>query len=220
MVRWGEIMRASIITTAFVAGMVCAMPLAAAQSASPPASGAEMRSLDEVKAEVMRRAGKINPFDSVKPEEAKQILDQIKTLDKDEWAREWCKVGLVYEAKGDELVKKGAPALEIADTFHHGFHYCMLGRYPSPTSPGKLESYHHSMRLFRKAAQYFDPPLQIVETPFADSKGRDAPARGDQLGRRRQLEGRSRSYGQSNDERGPRSALGRYARHGRKSGAL
>ena len=163
-------MRASIITTAFVAGMVCAMPFAAAQSASPPASGAEVRSLDEVKAEVMRRAGKINPFDSVKPEEAKQILDQIKTLDKDEWAREWCKVGLAYEAKGDELVKKGAPAAEIADTFHHGFHYCMLGRYPSPTSPGKLESYQHSMRLFRKAAQYFDPPLQIVETPFEGKK--------------------------------------------------
>ena len=49
-------MRASIISTVFIIGMVCAMPLAAAQSANPPAGGAEVRSLEEVKAEVMRRA--------------------------------------------------------------------------------------------------------------------------------------------------------------------
>ena len=144
--------------------------LTLAMAIAPTLAGAQVRTLEEVKAEVMRRAGKINPFDGVKADEAKQILDNIKSLDKDEWAREWCKTGLAYEAKGDELEKKGAPAKEIAETFHHGFEYCMLGRYPSPTSPGKLEAYQHSMRLFRKAAKHFDPPLRIIEIPFEGKK--------------------------------------------------
>ena len=137
--------------------------------AVPAASqGAEWRSLDEVKAEVMRRAGKINPFDSIKPDEAAAILRTIGSLDRDEWARAWCKVGLEYEARGDEKAKAGASGRELAETYYHGFHYCMLARYPAPTSPGKLEAYNHSLRIFRKAAPHFDPPVQIVEARFGD----------------------------------------------------
>ena len=78
------------------------------------AQGAEVRSLEQVKAEVMRRAGKVNPFDHVKPEDARAILDTIKTLDRDEWAAAWCKKGLDYEAQGDlrakvTLMKEGKP---------------------------------------------------------------------------------------------------------------
>ncbi len=150
------------------------MPVLAALAAlgasimSVQGQGSEWRPLDEVKAEVMRRAGKINPFDHIKADEAAQILKNINSLDRDEWARAWCKVGLDYEARGDARAKAGATAKELADTYHMGFHYCMLARYPSPTSPEKLAAYHHSLRIFRKAAQHFDPPLQIVETPYAD----------------------------------------------------
>jgi hypothetical protein len=42
----------------------------------------------------MRRAGKINPFDSVKPEEAKQILDQIKSIPH---AFDWFSVALTHD---------------------------------------------------------------------------------------------------------------------------
>ena len=135
-----------------------------------PATATEWRTLDQVKAEVMRRAGKINPFDHVKPDEAAGILKNITSLDRDEWAREWCKVGLQYEARGDERAKQGAPSRELADIYHQGFHYCMLARYPAPTSAGKLEAYNNSMRIFRKAAPHFDPPVQIIETPFRDKK--------------------------------------------------
>jgi esterase FrsA len=52
----------------------------------------------------------------------------------------------------------------------HGFDACRVGRYPSPVSPGKLAAYHHSLRIFRKAAKYFDPKLEIVEIPFEGKK--------------------------------------------------
>ncbi len=135
-----------------------------------PALAVEWRPLDEVKQMVLDRAGKRGSFAEVKPDEVKQILDNIKTLDRDEWAREWCKVGLKHEAEGDELVKKGAPAKEIAETYHLAFNYCMLGRYPVASSPGKKEAYQHSVRQYRKAGPFLDPPLQIVEIPFEGKK--------------------------------------------------
>ena len=94
----------------------------------------------------------------------------LKSLDKDHWAEEWSKIGLGYEAKGDERAKAGAPAKELADLYMHAFDACRVGRYPSPVSPGKLKAYQHSLRMFRKASKYFDPPLEIVEMPFEGHK--------------------------------------------------
>jgi dienelactone hydrolase len=94
----------------------------------------------------------------------------LKSLDKDEWAQEWSKIGLAYEDKGDARAKAGAGGAELAELYMHAFDACRVGRYPSPTSPGKLAAYQHSLRMFRKAAKYFDPPLEIIELPFEGKK--------------------------------------------------
>lgn len=130
----------------------------------------EWRSLDDVKKMVLERAGKRGSFAEVKRSDVEQILSNIKTLDRDEWAREWCRTGLKYEAEGDALVKRKARRAEIAETYHLAFNYCMLGRYPTATSAGKKEAYLHSVRQYRKAGQYLDPPLKIVEVPFEGKK--------------------------------------------------
>ena len=67
--------------------------------------GTRERTLDEVKAEFMRRAGKLNPFEDIKREDAEKVMAALKSLDKDHWADEWCKIGLIYEAKADALAK-------------------------------------------------------------------------------------------------------------------
>ena len=128
--------------------------------------GSRERTLDEVKAEFMRRAGKLNPFEDIKREDAEKVMAALKSLDKDHWAEEWSKIGLGYEAKGDAAAKAGAGGKELAEIYMHAFDACRVGRYPSPTSPGKLQAFQHSLRMFRKAAKHFDPPLEIVEVPF------------------------------------------------------
>jgi esterase FrsA len=135
-----------------------------------PAFAEEVRPLDEVKKEVMRRAGHNNPFDGIKREDAEEALKSINSLDRDEWANAWCKIGLAYEAKADELAKQGAGGKEIGQLYNLAFNNCMLGRYPVASSAGKKEAYRHSVRMFRKAAKYFDVPLQIVEIPFEGKK--------------------------------------------------
>jgi dienelactone hydrolase len=140
--------------------------VAASLSMAAPAAVAQERSLDEIRKEVMRRVGHINPFEGIRRDDAQRIVDALTSLDRHHWAALWCEVGLDYEAKGDARAKEGAAGSELAELYTLAFEYCHIGRYPVPSTPGKMESYHQSLRLFRKAAQYFQPALQVVEIPF------------------------------------------------------
>jgi len=62
---------------------------------------AQWRSLEEVKAELMRRAGRLSPFEDIRREDAEQVVAALTSLDRDLWARLWSNIGLSYEAKGD-----------------------------------------------------------------------------------------------------------------------
>lgn len=136
------------------------------QAPSTQPVGSRERSLDEVKAEFMRRAGRLNPFEDIRREDAERVMNALKSLDKDHWAEEWCKIGLAYEAQADARAGVGAQAAELRELYLLGFDACRVGRYPAPTSPGKLAAYRHSLRMFRKAARYIEPALEIVEIPF------------------------------------------------------
>jgi len=136
------------------------------QTSPAKPAGSRERSLDEVKAEFMRRAGRLNPFEDIRREDAERVMNALQSLDKDRWAQEWSKIGLGYEEKADALAKAGAAGPKLAELYMHAFDACRVGRYPTPNSPGKLQAYRHSLRMFRKAAQYFDPPLEIIELPF------------------------------------------------------
>jgi hypothetical protein len=140
------------------------------QTSPAKPAGSRERSLEEVKAEFMRRVGRFNPFEDIHREDAERVMNALTNLDKDRWAHEWSKIGHGYEEKADARAKAGAPGAELAELYMHGFDACRVGRYPTPNSPGKLEAYRHSLRMFRKAAKYFDPPLEIVELPFGDTK--------------------------------------------------
>src|SRR5436305_2094173 len=118
-------------------------------SATRPTGSGE-RTLDEVKAEMMRRAGRLSPFEEIRRADAEQVMNALTSLDRDHWAEAWCKIGLAYEAKGDASAKAGAGAAALAETYMLGFDACRVGRYPTPSSAGKLAAYHHSLRIFRK----------------------------------------------------------------------
>jgi esterase FrsA len=128
------------------------------------------RPLEEVKSEIRRRAGHINPLDGIKPEDGERVAQALHSLDRDEWAREWSKVGLEYEAQAEKLEKSGGDKKKVSELYLLAFNYCRIGRYPCCTTAGKAASYQHSLRMFRKAAKYFDPPLEIVEIPFEGKK--------------------------------------------------
>lgn len=130
------------------------------------------RPLAEVKSEITRRAGHLNPLDGIRPADAEQVKNALTSLDRDEWARLWSTFGAQYEAQGDALEKSRGDAKQIRELYELAFHNFRVGRYPCAGSPGQLEAYRGSLRVFRKAARYFDPPLEIVEVPLGNAGGK------------------------------------------------
>ena len=59
------------------------------------------KTLEEIKADILHRAGRINPFERVKREDVEQVLKNLTSLDPDLWGREWGRIGARYEAAGD-----------------------------------------------------------------------------------------------------------------------
>ena len=140
------------------------------QTSPAKPAGSRERSLEEVKAEFLRRAGRLSPFEDIRREDAERVMNALQSLDKDHWAQEWSKIGLAYEEQGDARAEAAADSAELAELYMHAFDACRVGRYPTPNSPGKLEAYKNSLRMFRKAAKYFEPPLEIIELPFDGKK--------------------------------------------------
>ena len=162
--------------------------------------GSRERTLDEVKAEFMRRAGKLNPFEDIKREDAEKVMAALKSLDKDHWAEEWSKIGLGYEAKARRAGQdRRQPQASSPSSTCTRSMPAASGAIRRRCRPARSPPISYSLRMFRKAAKHFDPPLEIVEIPFEGKKlvgylqkppGVDQAAGGHALGRRRRLEGR------------------------------
>jgi len=128
------------------------------------------RTLDEIKNEVMRRSAKrLQPFNHVLPQDVEKVVSSLVSLDKNHWAEKWVEVGLEYEGKGDALATAGN-LKGAGEAYYLAYDYCRIGRYPCASTSGKKQAYRHSLRAFRKAAKYFDVPLEIVELPFRGGK--------------------------------------------------
>ena len=47
------------------------------------------KTLEEIKADILHRAGRINPFERVKREDVEQLVSYLSSLDPDLWGKEW-----------------------------------------------------------------------------------------------------------------------------------
>lgn len=130
---------------------------------------ATSRGLDEIKTEILRRAGRINPFERVDRKEVEALVDRLTSLDPDAWAREWGALGRKHEALAETLEREGK-SQDAGKTYYQAYEYYRIGRYPVPSSPEKMNCYKGVLRTFLKAAPYLDPPLERVEIPFGNKK--------------------------------------------------
>ena len=121
--------------------------------------------LDELKTEILRRAGKVNPFERVSRHDVEEVLGRLHSLDPDPWGVEWGRMGARHEAMGEEQEKRGQRD-EAGRSYYQAYEYYRIGRYPVPSSPEKMSCYKGALRNFLKAAKYLDPPAERVEIPF------------------------------------------------------
>lgn len=123
------------------------------------------KTLDEIKTDILHRAGRINPFERVRREDVEAVVERLGSLDADLWGREWGKVGARYETLAGEQEKAGRTN-EAGRTYYLAYEYYRIGRYPVPSSPEKLNCYRGALRTFLKAGAAMNPPLERIEIPF------------------------------------------------------
>ena len=127
--------------------------------------------MDEVQKELLGRARENrNPFLYTVYDEVAPVIQQLRSVDREEWAKAFSALARPHEeraaraeAAGD-AAKARAEYLIAYDCYH-------VARYPAPNSPGKMSSYRKSQENFHKAARYFDPSVERVEMPFHGRPG-------------------------------------------------
>jgi cephalosporin-C deacetylase-like acetyl esterase len=134
-----------------------------------PAEERRERTLDEVKAEALRRAENgMYPLIGLDPADVSEAFASIKTLDKDPWAAAFMAVADRYMAKGKALAATDPAQADAA--YVRAWRLYSFGRWPVPVSPGKKRSYAKAIEAFLAHAGFFDPPLSVVRIPFEGSE--------------------------------------------------
>src|SRR5918992_2633396 len=128
-----------------------------------------IKNLAEIKAMVRERTGKRNTFRLAKREDVESVLANLTSKDPELWAREWSRVALPYEEAGAKFEQTGK-FKEARQAYIQAYAYYATGRYPTPHTPGKMQSFRKSLEVYEKAGRYFDPPLERVEVLFGEKK--------------------------------------------------
>lgn len=104
-----------------------------------------------------------HPLDGLDPGAARATIDALTGLEPEPWTAAWG--GLA-----DEFAARARTA-EDRRTQHEmwlqAYRAAFMGRYPVPNHPRKQEQYEHAREFFLNATALEDPPLEVIEIPFA-----------------------------------------------------
>jgi esterase FrsA len=128
-------------------------------------ASAQERTLEELQAETQARANRqAFPTEGLKPEDVREALGRLKSLDRDEWAVSWSILGDRYMTKAQGELST-SPA-EADKDFVHAWLYYNFARWPVEISPGKKKAYAHGLEAYLAHGRLQEPPLEVVRIPF------------------------------------------------------
>jgi esterase FrsA len=143
---------------------VCAFAVLGVLTAS--AQIAPPRTLDELKAETQARADRnAYPLTGLKPDDVREALGKITSLDRDEWAAAWNAVAERYAVRAKTEEAAGDAKAAQAD-YLNAWRIYSFGRWPVDNSPGKHKAYELALAAFQNYARFLDAPLENVRIPF------------------------------------------------------
>ena len=126
------------------------------------------RTLEELKAEAQARADRnAYPLIGLAPEHAREALGSLTSLDPDQWAEAWGKIGDRYIERAEALASSDRPGADAA--FLQAWRLYSLARWPVPNSPGKERAYRKALAAFRKHGELQTPPIETLHIPFEGS---------------------------------------------------
>jgi len=99
------------------------------------------------------------------PKDAEAIFRRLNDLEPTRWVQEWTRLAEPIEAHAAELEAQGRTA-EARDGYLKASAYYSIAKFPVIDHPAKQAAYRKCIDTYRKAAKYFDPPMEIVRIPF------------------------------------------------------
>lgn len=121
------------------------------------------RTLDELREDVIRRIkGNGYPGRGIRLADAERAMAALTSLEPDDWAAVWM-------AEGDRVVaeaERAARADEQRELFKTAFATYTMGRFPTPTTPGKRACYDKAIAAYMRYAALLPQQLEVVRIPF------------------------------------------------------
>lgn len=151
------------VTFAFlITGMIMGAP-ASAQVTFPG-------TLAELKAETVRRAElELYPVNIYDPDVVREGVALLQGTTEDDWANAWMQIADRYWTEAQMQEERGdtQAAMRLYQT---AYSYFVLGRWPTPTSPRKRESYQRGLDAFFAWDRLTESPNEVVELQVGDDR--------------------------------------------------
>ena len=126
------------------------------------------RDLERLKLEVQQRAERNQPpLGGIAASDARAALSTIRSLDREEWARAWCRLG---DARWEQAQTAASGNREAArKESWQAWRLFHFARWPTENTPAKQIAQRRALEAFRLYASLLDPPIEIVRIPFDGS---------------------------------------------------
>ena len=95
-------------------------------------------------------------------DELRAVVAKLEATTQDKWVPVWHEAGKRHEDEGDKLAAAG-DGIAAQRAFMIAKTYYSIGRFPSEITPVKAEISADCARAYRKACEYLDPPLEVVD---------------------------------------------------------
>ncbi len=130
------------------------------------------RNLEQLKAEAQRRADlKLPPVDHVSPQDMRQALSQLHSLEPDDWANAFIAIGDRYLQEARQIQPQ-QPS-QAATLYRRAWEVYNTARWPTENSARKKVAYQKALEAFVAYGALVSPPIEVVRFPF---EGRQAVA--------------------------------------------
>ena len=121
------------------------------------------RTLEELREDVIKRIkGNGYPGRGIRLADAERAMGALTSVDPDDWASVWTAAG---DGVVDEAERATDPASQ-GELFKTAFATYTMGRFPTPTTPGKRAAYGKALTAYARYAELLPQKLEVVRIPF------------------------------------------------------
>ncbi len=92
-------------------------------------------------------------------------VDHMRGTDPGSWVYEWSQIGQYFADRGEAFAAADEPDA-AREAFLTASKFYGIARFPAKTLPGQVDAYNQHLKYYKRAGEYFDPQLVIIDIPY------------------------------------------------------